>query len=128
MGDRIRVVLVEDNEVFRKTLELLLELRGRIEVVASVGTGAEAIEACTRLDVDVAVVDYRMPGLDGIQTAAGILSVSPGTDVVCLTASIPPGEVKLILEAGAVACITKDEELDRIVAAIHAAAAPGGVA
>lgn len=123
MAHRVGVVLVEDNNVFRETLELLLGLRGDIEVVGSVATGAEAIESCARLKPDVALVDYRMPGLDGVETTFGILEASPRTRVICLTASITVKDAGLVLAAGAVACVTKDEELDRIVAAIHEAAA-----
>jgi DNA-binding NarL/FixJ family response regulator len=123
VGRRTRVVLVEDNDVFRETLELLLRLRGDIEVVGSVASGREAIEICPRLDPDVVLVDYRMPGLNGVQTTAGLLRVSPRASVVCLTASISKAEIRLVFAAGAVACVMKDEELDRIVAAIHEAAA-----
>ena len=105
--------------VFRETLELLLGLRAEIEIVGSVASGAEAIEACAQLDPDVVVVDYRMPGLNGAQTTAALLAASPATRVVCLTASISQEEVELVLAAGAVACLTKDESLDRIVEAIR---------
>ena len=71
------------------------------------------------------VVDYRMPGLDGAQTTAAVLRASPGD------ARRLPDRVGLarprsseLLAAGAVACVTKDEELERIVDAIHAAAEP----
>ena len=109
--------------MFRETLELLLGLRGDLEIVGSVATGQRAVEVCAELRPDVAVVDYRMPGLSGAQTAEAILRVSPRTRIVCLTASVSQAEVDELQAAGAVACVNKDEELDRIVAAIHAAAA-----
>jgi DNA-binding NarL/FixJ family response regulator len=118
----VRVVLVEDNEVFRETLELLLGLRPEIEIVGSVSTGTEAIEACATIAPDVVVIDYRMPGLNGAQTTAALLEASPSSRVVCLTASISQDEVDQVLAAGAVACLTKDQSLDRIVAAIREAA------
>jgi DNA-binding NarL/FixJ family response regulator len=114
----IRVVLVEDNRLFRQTLELLFGLRGEIEVVASVAGGIEAIRVCAELTPDVAVMDYRMPGLDGAQATAAVLAASPGTRVVCLTASVTQAERERVLEAGAVVCLTKDEGLDRIVEAV----------
>ena len=120
----VRVVLVEDNDVFRETLEMLLGLRGDLEVVASVATGQEAINVCSMLEPDVVLVDYRMPGLNGAQTTAEVLRASPRSNVVCLTASISHEETASLIEAGAVACLTKDEELEQIVASIHAAAAP----
>ena len=119
----VRVVLVEDNDVFRETLELLLGLRGDLDVVASVATGQEAIDVCAKLDPDVVLVDYRMPGLNGAQTTAEVLRASPRTRVLCLTASISREEMESLVEAGAVACLTKDEDLEQIVASIHSAAA-----
>jgi DNA-binding NarL/FixJ family response regulator len=116
------VVLVEDNDVFRETLELLLGLRGDLDVVASVATGQEAIEVCAALAPDVVLVDYRMPGLNGAQTTAEVLRASPSSRVVCLTASISRDEMNSLLDAGAVACLTKDEDLEQIVASIHSAA------
>jgi DNA-binding NarL/FixJ family response regulator len=120
--DNVRVVLVEDNQIFRETLELLLGLRGDMAVVASVASGNEAIDACSELRPDVVLVDYRMPGLNGAQTTAAVLEASPDSRVVCLTASVSRSEVDELFEAGAVACVTKDEDLEQIVAAIHAAA------
>src|SRR5437764_153019 len=109
----VRVVLVEDNRLFRETLQLLLGLREGIEVVAAVGGGAEAVDICRRLTPDVVLLDYRMPGLDGAQTTRALLAASPSTRVVCLTASVSESERELVLAAGAVACVTKDESLDR---------------
>lgn len=126
MGAGVRLVIVEDNHTFRETLELLLPLRAGLEVVASVGRGADAVEACARLEPDVAVIDYRMPGLDGAQTTAALRAASPRTRVVCLTASVSAEEVERVLAAGAVACLTKDQSLDEIVAAIRAAAGAEG--
>jgi DNA-binding NarL/FixJ family response regulator len=122
----IRVVLVEDNESFRETLELLLELREGIDVVASVERGADGVEVCARLEPHVAVIDYRMPGLDGAQTTEALLAASPQTRVVCLTASVTREEVELVKAAGAVACVTKDRSLEEIVGAIRAAAVGAG--
>jgi len=113
-----RVVIVEDNRLFRETLELLLELRDGIDVVGSVDGGAEAVELCRTQGPDVVLMDYRMPGLDGAQATRAVLEASPGSRVICLTASVSAAERELVLAAGAVACLTKDEGLDSIVAAI----------
>jgi two-component system response regulator DesR len=118
-----RIVLVEDNEVFREALELLLGLRSDIEVVASVAAGNEAVPAAQKHAPDVVLMDYRLPGLDGVQATAAIREACPGVAVVCLTASLNEREFAALLEAGAVACLSKDQELDAIVAAIKQAAA-----
>src|SRR6266436_583594 len=118
MGRRIRIVLVEDNRVFREALELLLELRSDIEVVAAVGDGTEAVSAVKAYEPDVVLMDYRLPGLDGVQATKAVREACPGVAVVCLTASANAREVEALFEAGAAACLTKDQELEDIVDAI----------
>jgi len=121
--DPVRILLVEDNQVFREALELLLGLRSDVEVVASVGDGTEAVPACKAYEPDVVLMDYRLPGLDGVQATLAVRAACPDTAVVCLTASANATEVEALLEAGAVACLTKDQELDTIVEALRNAAA-----
>jgi DNA-binding NarL/FixJ family response regulator len=121
----VRIVLVEDNEVFRDALELLLGMRDDVEIVASVGDGAAAVAAAVEHRPDVVLMDYRLPGLDGIQATMQVVDAMPDVAVVALTASADAAEREALVEAGAVACLTKDQELDEIVAAIlRAAAAP----
>jgi CheY-like chemotaxis protein len=67
-------------------------------------------------------MDYRLPGLDGVQATAVLRRECPDVAVVCLTASASVLELEALKEAGAAACLTKDEELDDIVAAIRDAA------
>jgi DNA-binding NarL/FixJ family response regulator len=118
----IRLVVVEDNDVFREALELLLGFRPEFEIVGAAEDGLEALEMCRRERPDVVLLDYRMPALDGVQTARAIGKACPDTAVVCLTASANSRETEALLEAGAVECLTKDRELDEIVAAIRRAA------
>jgi CheY-like chemotaxis protein len=119
----VRVALVEDNQVFREALELLLGLRSDVEVVASVENGNDAVGLCRQYEPDVVVMDYRLPGLDGVQATAALRSACPEVAVVCLTASANPREMEALRAAGAVACLTKDRELDEIVETIRNAAA-----
>ena len=122
MSEPIRVLLVEDNDVFREALEMLLGLRSDMEIVASVADGADAAEAAARLLPEVVLMDYRLPGLDGVQATRAVLEAYPDAAVIVLTASANLRERDALTEAGAVACLRKDEDLDAIVAAIHAAA------
>ena len=122
----VQIVLVEDNEVFRDALELLLGMRADVEIVASVGDGAAAVSAAKEYRPDVVLMDYRLPALDGIQATAQVVEEVPGVAVVALTASADDAERDALIEAGAVACLAKDQELEEIVAAILQAAAVAG--
>jgi DNA-binding NarL/FixJ family response regulator len=124
VSEPIRVVLVEDNKVFREALELLLGLRTDMEVVASVPDGSDAAEVAARLKPDVVLMDYRLPGLDGVQATRAVKVACPEAAVVCLTASANLRERDALMEAGAVGCLRKDDGLDAIVDAIRDAARP----
>lgn len=119
----VRVVIVEDNETFRQTLELLFGMRDEIEVVGSAASGDDAPELCARLDPDVVLMDYRMPGLNGAEATRAVLAASPRSRVVCLSASVTADEVQEVLDAGAVTCVTKDEDFDQLVQTVCEAAA-----
>jgi two-component system, NarL family, response regulator DesR len=117
----VRVLLVEDNDVFRQALILLLELQEGIEVVGAVTAGNDAVAAGKKLEPHVAVVDFRLPGMDGVETTIALRRECPDVAVVCLTASASPREVEALRAAGAVDCLRKDQELEEIVAAIRRA-------
>ena len=122
MSAPIRVLLVEDNDVFRETLELLLGLRSDVEVIRSVADGSAAAGMYGELKPDVVLMDYRLPGLDGAAATAAVRSSWPEAAVVCLTGATDGDETRVLYEAGAVACLSKDLELDTIVEALHTAA------
>jgi DNA-binding NarL/FixJ family response regulator len=89
----VRVALVEDSLVFRETLELLLaSVQGSRWSPRS--PPGRTIEACAALRPNVVVMDYRMPRLNGAQATAAVLEASPGSQVVCLTASISATSVR----------------------------------
>jgi DNA-binding NarL/FixJ family response regulator len=119
----VRVVLVEDNDIFRETLELLFDLRDEIEVVGSVSMGDSAPALVAALKPDVVLMDYRMPGLNGAEATRAVLTACPTTRVVCLSASVTQQEIDEVRAAGAVACVTKDEDFDSLVATVREAAA-----
>jgi DNA-binding NarL/FixJ family response regulator len=120
----VRILLVEDNEVFREALELLLGMRDDVQVIASVGDGAAAVAAAIEYRPDVVLMDYRLPALDGIHATAQVVAALPDVAVVALTASADAAERDALIGAGAVACLNKDQELEEIVGAILEAAPP----
>jgi DNA-binding NarL/FixJ family response regulator len=122
MAELIRVAVIEDNAVFREALELLLRLDEEVEVAASAPDGTEAVELCRRARPDVLVLDYRLPGPDGVEVTRAVREECPGVAVVCLTAGVNSREQAALREAGAVDCVTKDGSLEEIVAAIKRAA------
>jgi len=119
----VRVVLVEDNDVFRETLELLFGMRDEVDVVGSVANGDDASALCASVRPDVVLMDYRMPGLNGAEATRAVLLACPETRVVCLSASVTQQEIDEVRAAGAVACVTKDDDFDQLVAAVVRAAA-----
>jgi DNA-binding NarL/FixJ family response regulator len=120
----IDVLLVEDNDVFREALELMLGVTPDIRVVGAVGDGRAAVPACEELRPDVVLMDYRLPGLDGVEATAAILARCDAA-VVVLTATADPVELDALRDAGAVACLTKDSDVEEIVGAIRSARTAG---
>ena len=73
------------------------------------------------IDPHVVVMDFRLPGMDGVETTIALGRECPNVAVLCLTASASPRELDALRAAGAVDCLRKDQELDEIVAAIRRA-------
>jgi DNA-binding NarL/FixJ family response regulator len=116
-----RVLLVDDHDVFRRGLAQLLRAEG-LTVLAEASSGEAGVRLAAELRPDVVLMDYRLPGMDGVQATRAVLEACPETAVVCLSASANLRERDALTEAGAVACLSKDEGLDAIVAAIRVAA------
>jgi two-component system, NarL family, response regulator DesR len=117
-GARLRVVLVEDNDAYRETLEFLLGRSDELDVVGAVATGAEAPDACLEHDADVAVIDLRLPDLNGTEAAAAVRERSPHTSVVFLSASAGPGDSGTPPSSGW-PLVRKDAGIDALVTAIR---------
>ena len=112
----ITVVLADDHPAIRAGLRMQLERIPGVQVLAEAQDGDEAVTAIEEHRPDVAVVDLRMPGKDGIEIAA---AVGDDTRVVLLSATTDSQVVQRALEAGAAGYVDKESGLDIIEAAVR---------
>lgn len=119
----IRVLLVDDHEVVRQGLRLLLETSDDIEVVGEASDGAEALHAVAELEPDVVLMDIRMPRVDGIEATERLRVDHPDAAVVILTTFNEDDLVLRGLRAGARGYLLKDTNHRQLESTIRAAAA-----
>jgi two-component system response regulator DesR len=119
----IRVLLAEDQLMFRTAVRRLLELEGDIEVVAEVARGDELVPAALAARPDVAVVDIEMPGRDGITAASELRQTLPSCRTLILTMYGRPGFVQRAMEGGISSFVLKDAPVEVLAAAIRRCAA-----
>jgi DNA-binding NarL/FixJ family response regulator len=118
----IRLLLAEDHPVVRTGLEELLGSEADIEIVATVGDGAAAVDAVAEHDPAVALLDVTMPVMDGIEATRRIAEASPGTRVVILTASADREQMLRAVDAGALGYLLKDASPAELIEGVRAAA------
>lgn len=121
-GAAVRVLLVDDQALFREALAVLLDVRTEVEVVGEAANGDEALRRAGEVRPDVVLMDLRMPVLDGIAATRRMRVEHPGVRVIALTTFDEDAEVFAALRAGAVGYLLKDVSSDRLVEAILAAA------
>jgi two-component system response regulator DesR len=115
----IRVLLAEDQVMFRTAVRRLLELEGDIAVVAEVGRGDELVAAALAARPDVAVVDIEMPEQDGISAASELRRRLPACRTLILTMHGRPGFVRRAIEGGVDGFVLKDAPVETLAAAIR---------
>ncbi|MFE5671237.1 response regulator [Agromyces sp. NPDC056523] len=118
----IRVLLADDQALFREALRTLLEVQEGVEVVGEAGNGDEAVRRSDELHPDVVLMDLRMPVLDGIAATARLRAEQPLVRVLALTTFDDDEDVFAALRAGAVGYLLKDVTSARLVEALDAAA------
>jgi len=118
----IRVLVVDDHDLFRTGLAVLLRSQPGIEIVAQASGGRMAVRLAEELRPDVVLMDLRMPDLDGPDATRAILARDPSARVVALTVASGDADVAAALEAGACGFLAKDTPIDSIVVAVRAAA------
>ncbi|MBE9045780.1 response regulator transcription factor [Pleurocapsales cyanobacterium LEGE 10410] len=117
----IRLLLVDDGEIFREGLEELLSLRKEIEVVGQAGNGKEAISFAAKLQPDVILMDVRMSGCNGVEATRSIHRSYPWIKIVMLTVFDDDEYIGQSLQAGAIGYLLKRTPVEQLVTAIRSA-------
>jgi DNA-binding NarL/FixJ family response regulator len=121
-GGRIRVIVVDDHTVMRAGVVALLAGEDGIDIVGEAGDGRAALDLVERHAPDVALIDLRMPVLDGVGTTTEIVARYPRTRVLILTTYDTDQDIERGVEAGAIGYLLKDTTREQLADAIHAAA------
>jgi DNA-binding NarL/FixJ family response regulator len=118
--DALRVVIVDDHDLFRTGLRNLLEEQG-IQVVGEAAAGSDAIRSVRELAPDVVVMDLNMPGMTGVEATRQITGIAPLTRVLVLTISDQDSDVLDAILAGACGYQLKDSSIQDLMTGIRAA-------
>ena len=107
----VRAFVVDDQEVFRRTARSLIAATEGFELVGEGATGEEALEQAAALQPDLVLVDVRMPGMDGIETARRLRAVTPEA-VLILVSVEPMPEQSATLESARAAAYVRKQDLN----------------
>ncbi len=121
-GDIIRVLIADDQALFRRGLYVVLGTEDKIEVVAEAENGEEAIARTEELAPDVVLMDVRMPRVNGIDAARRIREISPSTKILMLTVSDEEDDLYEAIKAGANGYLLKEISVEEVAEAIRAVA------
>jgi DNA-binding NarL/FixJ family response regulator len=122
MTERVRVILVDDDQILRSGLRAILSSDESIEVVDEAENGRLAVQRARRHRPDVVLMDVRMPDLDGIAATAELLKAAPATKVIILTTFEIDEYILGALRAGASGFLLKRSSPEQLIAAIHTVA------
>ena len=120
-GSHIRVLIADDDQAFRASLEDLIERQPELVVVGAAQDGLEAIELADDLDPDAVVIDLHMPLLDGVTAAARLRRDHPNVCLIALTGDAAPALHDAVREAGADEVLLKTELVEGLVERLSAA-------
>jgi two-component system NarL family response regulator len=115
----IRVLIADDQAVFRRGLYVVLGTEDDIEVVAEAEDGEEAVVKAEELAPDVVLMDVRMPRVDGIEAARRIRESLPSTKILMLTVSDEEDDLYEAIKAGANGYLLKEISVEEVASAIH---------
>ena len=119
MNDKIRILLVDDHNVIRHGLRLMIEACGDMEVAGEAENGREAVELAEKLQPDVVILDIVMPMLNGAETTRQLLRSVPKARVLVLSSYSEHDRVEQLIEAGASGYVVKQSDGDELLAAVR---------
>lgn len=120
-SEPIKILIVDDHDMVRKGLIVLLENFDDLEVIGEVGDGQLAVDLCRRQPVDVVLMDILMPHMGGVEATQQLQEVSPHTQILILTSYSEEENVEEALKAGAIGYLMKNISGDALVDAIRKA-------
>jgi two-component system NarL family response regulator len=121
-GEPIRVAVVDDQELFRRGLTMLLAVEDDIEVVGEAGDGVAATELAASAVPDVILMDVRMPKRSGIEACVAIKEVAPTAQIIMLTVSDEEADLYDAVKNGASGYLLKDSSIDEVAQAVRVVA------
>ncbi len=116
----IRVLIADDQALFRRGLYVVLGTEDDIDVVAEAEDGAEAVAKAEEMAPDVVLMDVRMPRVNGIEAARRIREILPSTKILMLTVSDEEDDLYEAIKAGANGYLLKEISVEEVASAIHA--------
>jgi DNA-binding NarL/FixJ family response regulator len=120
----LKLLIVDDNDLFVSALEGFLETEASLEVIGRAANGAVAVELAADLQPDVVLMDLSMPNVDGFEATALVREQAPEAAIVVLTGSDDPADQERARAAGAAGYVTKDRILGELAATIHSVTSP----
>ena len=118
----IRVLVVDDQELFRRGLTMLLSVEDDIQIVGEAGDGATAAALAAASAPDIVLLDVRMPKLSGIEAITAVRTAAPGARIVMLTASDEEADLYEAIKGGASGYLLKDASTDEVAQAVRVVA------
>ncbi len=115
----IRVMIADDHDLYRRGMQVVVELDGTAQVVGEASNGAEAVEVCQRVNPEVVLMDVRMPGVGGIEACRLIREAVPSARILMLTMSDDESDLFEAIKAGASGYLLKDLPGEEVADAIR---------
>ncbi len=121
-NQRLRILIADHHEVVRAGLRSIVDTRADWQIVAEASDGKEAISKVIASRPDIAVVDYSLPVINGVEATRQIKQRSSSTEVLAFTVHDNDAVIAELLQAGARACVLKSDNVKHLVAAIESLA------